>query len=126
MKILSIITILSLAFAPIVWSNLTYAQEEVPPEPPTNLLGCNPNDPIGICLMKIAKTILRLLMILALILAAIFIAVGGFIFITKGAEKEGQQKAQKYIIYAAVGLIVAFVAWALALLVSRFAQTGQI
>lgn len=127
MKSLFILPVVfSLAFAPVVFSQVGGGGGGEVPEPPETLLGCSPNDSFGQCAMKIARLALRVLMIIALILAGIFIAWAGLEFVTKGTEKEGAEKARKRIVFAAVGLVIAFIAWALTLVIKRFALTGEV
>ncbi len=125
-SIISLVILLSLLSPLVLNFKYVLGQEEVPPEPPTNVLGCLPTDPLGVCLLKLAKLVLRIIMFIALGLAAIFIAWGGILFITKGSDEKARQSAQQKIIYAAVGLVVAFIAWAISLIVARFAKTGEV
>jgi len=102
----------------LIFMSVAFSQEE----PPENLFGCTPEDTLTQCIMKVGRLILRILMVLALIFAAIMIAWGGITFIL---QPDKQADARKKIVLAAVGLVIAFVAWALALLIKRFVLTGQ-
>jgi hypothetical protein len=102
----------------LIFMSVAFSQEE----PPENIFGCTPEDTLTQCALRIGRLILRLLMVFALIVAAIMIAWGGIMFITQPGK---EQDARKKIVYAAIGLVIAFIAWALALLIKRFALTGQ-
>ena len=94
-------------------------------EIPTNFFGCLPTDPLRFCLLKIIGSALRVILVLALGLAAIFIALAGFTYITKGASEDARKKANNRLIYAAFGLVVAFLSWALAWLISQIVGRGR-
>jgi TRAP-type C4-dicarboxylate transport system permease small subunit len=95
--------------------------EDTPlPEIPTNLFGCSPNEELRRCLLRVTAVILRVIMIIALILAAIMIAWAGIEYITKaGKVGEKEVEPKNRIIYAAVGLVIAFMAWAAAAIISN-------
>jgi hypothetical protein len=122
-KIISLITIFFLIFYFLV-PPLSLAQVESPeqtplPDIPTNLFGCRPDEQLRRCLLRVTAVILRVIMVVALILAAIMIAYAGIEYITKaGKVGEKDVEPKNRIIYAAVGLVIAFMAWAAAAIIS--------
>ena len=50
--------------------------------------------------------IVNVLLILAALVAGIFLIVGGVQYITSGSDETGQEKAKNRILYAIIGLIV--------------------
>jgi hypothetical protein len=123
MKLAKIISLITLFFLLVPY--LSFAQipppESAPfPEIPTSLFGCLPNEPLRTCLLKLTGVVLRVILVVALAFAAIFIAWAGLLYIgVLGFKEERQKEAQSRIIYAAVGLVVAFLAWVLAFILSR-------
>jgi hypothetical protein len=125
-KIISLITIFFLLFPYFSLAQVSPPDTFAPPEIPTSLFGCQPGDTLRRCLLKIAAVILRVIMVIALILAAIMIAWAGIEYIIK-AGKVGEKEVdpRNRIIYAAIGLVVAFMAWAAAAVISNvLTRTG--
>ena len=93
-----------------------------PPDIPTSLFGCLPQDTIRRCMLKILDSALKVILVVALSFAALMIAYGGILYIVRGGEGGGEKqiKARSRIIYAAVGLVVAFISWVLTVLIERF------
>lgn len=89
--------------------NLVFAQYVPLPEPTESFLGCSPNLPLRLCIVEIFLKILKLMLLLVMIFAVLYIVYAGIEYITGGEEKVS--KAKSRIIYAVVGLIVAFIAW---------------
>ncbi len=97
-----------------------------PPEIPTSLFGCLPTDTIRQCILRLLGVALRLVLVVALAFAAVMFAWAGFIYILSGTDEKKRQEASNRLIYAAVGLVVAFLAWVLVFLLSRFVAQPQI
>lgn len=97
-----------------------------PPEIPTSLFGCTEGDSLRRCILKILGQVLRLILVIALALAVLFFAWAGITYITKGTEAGKREQAQNRLLYAVVGLIIAFISWVVLVLLSRFIQSGQI
>lgn len=68
----------------------------------------------------LVSTIIKLILIVAAIIAFVFLVMGGVKWITSGGDKEGTQAAQKTITAALVGLVIVFAAWAIIKLVETF------
>jgi TRAP-type C4-dicarboxylate transport system permease small subunit len=76
-------------------------------------------------MLKILDKILKVILVIALAFAAIMIAWAGVLYIMKGGEKEEEiKKIKGRLIYAAVGLVVAFLAWVMTAILSRIISEG--
>jgi hypothetical protein len=133
MKLTKIISLITIFFLLVPYLSLVpivvMGQEQQPfvPEPPEQLtfLGCQPNDSLRVCILKATRTILRVLMVVALAVSAIMIAWAGFEYIYKsGKAGEKDVEPKNRIIFAAVGLVIAFLAWALSQVLAKVI-TGQ-
>jgi hypothetical protein len=121
MKLAKIISLITLFFLLVPY--LSFAQipppESAPfPEIPTNLFGCLPNEPLRTCFLKLTGVVLRVILVVALGLAAIFIAWAGLMYIGIFGKPD-TEGAKTRIIWAAVGLVIAFLAWVIAFIISR-------
>ena len=96
-----------------------------PPPIPTSFFSCFPTDPLRICILRILGDILRVILVIALALAAIMIAWAGLIYLVQGANEDARKGATTRIIYAAVGLVVAFLAWVATALLARVISGGS-
>jgi hypothetical protein len=122
MKLSQIISLLTLFFLLVPY--LSFAQVPPPgslppPEIPTRLFSCLPTDPLRICILRLLDDVLKVILVIALAFAALMVAVAGLTYITKGSDPDSQKKAQSRLIYAAVGLVVAFLAWVITVILSR-------
>jgi len=125
-KIISFITIFFLLVPYLSLAQVSPPEQFQPPDIPTSLFGCQQNDTLRQCMLRITAVILRVIMVVALILAAIMIAWAGIEYITKaGKVGEKDVEPKNRIIYAAVGLVIAFMAWAAAAIISNvITRTG--
>jgi hypothetical protein len=115
LPILSLISFLTVV-------NFGFTQEV--PEVPSGFFGCNPRiDSFSECVIKIATIIFRFLLTLALIFATVMIIWGGFEYMTSGQDEQKRAKVKDRIIYAAIGLIVAFLSWSLSTFLSARIST---
>lgn len=101
-------------FSTAILAGIVYAQD-IPIEPPA---GWEPLANIRV--PGIISTAVKVILIVAAIIAFIFLVFGGIKWITSGGDKEGTQAAQKTITAALVGLIIVFAAWAIIWLLSTF------
>jgi hypothetical protein len=69
---------------------------------------------------KLISAVVGLLLILAGILAFLYLILGGIQWITSGGDKAGMETARNKITHAIVGLIIVGAAWALMILVQNF------
>lgn len=69
---------------------------------------------------KLISSSFAFLLIVAGLLAFVYLIVGGIQWITSGGDKAGLEAARNRIVHAIVGLIVVFAAWAITLLVQEF------
>ena len=63
---------------------------------------------------------IRMLLIIAALVAFVFLIIGGIKWITSGGDKEKTQGAQKTLTAALVGLVIVFAAWAIIQLIQTF------
>ncbi|MCS7200918.1 MAG: pilin [Patescibacteria group bacterium] len=106
--------------------NLSYAQQQQVGKPeqlttvtvPDKFLGCDPGQDLTVCVAKIFSQILSLLLFAAIILATIWVVYAGIVYIV-GSE-DSKKKAKNNIIYAAVGLVIAFAGWVLVRTFTRY------
>jgi len=126
LQIISLISILSL----LLVTSLSFAQvpppeETPPPEIPTTFFGCEAGLSLRQCLLRILGTVLRVILVIALAFAAVMIAWAGVEYILRSGEGgEKQTKVKTKIIFAAVGLVVAFLAWVMTAILSRIISGG--
>jgi len=69
---------------------------------------------------KLLSAVVGLLLILAGVLAFLFLILGGIQWITSGGDKAGMEAARNKITHAVVGLIIVGAAWAIMILVQNF------
>lgn len=69
---------------------------------------------------QLISAVVGLLLILAGILAFLYLILGGIQWITAGGDKAGMETARNKITHAIVGLIIVGAAWALMILVQNF------
>lgn len=100
-------------------------QISAPDKLPDQFLGCAPGDKLTACIGKIAVQILRFLMLLAIIFAAIFLVWSGIEYILKGADAEKRKHALDRIIYSVIGLIVALISFAMINIIRNWIEKGN-
>lgn len=97
-------------------AGVVYAQaQNIPIVPPE---GFGPLSTITISGM--VSTLIKLILVIAALLAFIFLVIGGIKWITSGGDKEGTKGAQSTITAALVGLVIVFAAWAIMNLIQTF------
>jgi len=98
-----------------------------PPEIPTQLFSCLPTDPLRICILRLLDDVLKVILVIALAFAALMVAWAGVNYIIKGGEsgEDKQTKIKTRIIYAAVGLVVAFMAWVMTVILAKIVSSGS-
>jgi len=69
---------------------------------------------------KLLSAVVGLLLILAGIMAFLYLILGGIQWITAGGDKAGMETARNKITHAIVGLIIVGAAWAVMILVQNF------
>jgi len=131
MKLSKTISLLTLFF--LLVTNFSFGQgvlppgSSQPPEIPVSLFSCSPNDTLRICMLRIFDDVLKVILVIALIFAALMIALAGVSYIIKGGKfGEKDIHAKDRILYAAVGLVIAFLAWVMTAILQRIiSNTGQ-
>ena len=75
---------------------------------------------------KLIGSAVGVILILAALLAFVFLIMGGIQWITSGGDKAGVEAAQKKIQAAVIGLVIVFAVWALFSLITNFLGIGNI
>lgn len=97
-------------------AGVVYAQQrDISLQPPTGW-----EKLANITLPGIVSTIIKLILVVAALIAFFFLVVGGIKWITSGGDKEQTAKAQGTITAALVGLVIVFAAWAIIRLIEAF------
>lgn len=126
-KLISVLSIISTLF--LLSPYFVKAQFESPefirePEPPTRIFRCLPTDTLRQCLLRILADVVRVLLVIVIALSAIFLIIAGIQYIW-GSEN-ARKAAKNKLIYATLGLVVAFLAWAIVLLLVRVISGGRV
>jgi len=74
----------------------------------------------NITLPGIVSTVIKLILVVAALIAFIFLVIGGIKWITSGGDKEQTAKAQGTLTAALIGLVIVFAAWAIIKLLEAF------
>jgi len=90
-----------------------------PPDIPTRLFSCLPTDSLRICILRLLGDVLRVILVIAIAFAALMIAWAGILYISTGGAKDQLDSIKNRLIYAAVGLVVAFLSWVITVILSR-------
>ncbi len=86
---------------------------------PTVTLATSPPPAPTLDVMVVLDRITNWLFAILLIVSAIAFIIAGYFFVTAGGDVESISKARSFVLYAIIGLIVAFAARGLVLLVER-------
>lgn len=122
---LIILTTLFILLAPYFSLAQIQPPEDLPePGIPTSLFSCLPTDTLRRCMLRLLGDALRVILVIALAASALMIAWAGIIYVTKGSDENSRKAAQKRVIYAVVGLVVAFLSWVLTAMISRIVGRG--
>jgi|SRR5579872_6210949 len=78
------------------------------------------NSVSNIDVVQIIRAIIQFILIVAFVLAFIFLLIGGIRWITAGGDEKGVEKARGMITAALIGLVVVLIAFALIKLVETF------
>jgi uncharacterized membrane protein YjfL (UPF0719 family) len=113
-KIFLILLLINFVFA----QDLGFPSRELPP-----IIKCG--DDFFQCLAFFFEKILKIIIVLALVLSAIFIAWAGILYITKGGGKD-IEKIHQMLLWSGVGLVVAFLAFAFVKLLEIWISTGNV
>ena len=115
-QILSLVTLMVLLLPYFTLAQAPRPEEMSPPEIPTQLFSCSPADTLRRCILRLLGDVLRVILVVALAGAALMIAWAGIIYITGLGSREN---AKNKIIYAAIGLVIAFLAWVLTVILTN-------
>ena len=117
-QVISIITLLVLLAPYFSFAQIPPPESFQPPEIPTRFFSCLPTDTLRQCLFKILGDGLRLGLTMVMAFAAVYILWAGLRYIIEqDASKRGEIKND--IIYAALGLVIAFLAWVMVAVLTK-------
>jgi len=86
----------------------------------TQLTVPNPVNVPTVDLGKVISAVVGILLLIAAILAFLYLILGGIQWITSGGDKSGMEAARNKITAAIVGLIIVAAAWAIMMLIGNF------
>ena len=69
---------------------------------------------------NIVSAAIRLILVIAALVAFVFLIIGGIRWITAGGDKDKTAKAQQTLTAALVGLVIVFASWAIIKLIETF------
>ncbi len=69
---------------------------------------------------NIVSGAIRLILVIAALVAFVFLIIGGIRWITSGGDKEKTARAQQTLTAALVGLVIVFASWAIIKLIQTF------
>lgn len=90
-----------------------------------------PTEGIGktLCQLKISQVlpaVIKLILILAILIAFFFLIIGGIKWITAGSNKEAAAEARGTLTAAIVGLVIIFLAWMVLTFLGTFFGIGDL
>ena len=74
----------------------------------------------NITIPAIVSALIKFALVIAALVAFVFLILGGIKWITSGGDKEATAKAQGRITAALIGLVIVFAAWAIIRLIETF------
>lgn len=124
-KVASALTVLTLV-ASLVLPLLTFAQINLPVDPTqaTSQKICETTDTFQVCLTKIFAIVFRVLIFVAGGLAVVFFIIAGILYITGGSNQETRDRSKSMLIWGAIGLVVALIAYAVVKLLQNIVNVG--
>ncbi|GIW67177.1 MAG: hypothetical protein KatS3mg096_045 [Candidatus Parcubacteria bacterium] len=126
-QLIILLTLLTLLAPYSSFAQYVYSPEVLPePDIPTRLFSCSPNDTLRRCMLKLLGDLLRVILVVALIFSALSIAWAGITYISGGTDDKKREAAKNRLIYAAIGLIFAFLSWVLVTIFTRIIGGGRI
>jgi hypothetical protein len=125
-QIISLITLLSLLVPYLSFAQVAPPEYYEPPDIPTNFFGCLPTDTVRKCILRLLDKVLKIIIVIALALSALIISYAGLLYIYKGADDKARQEIKNRLIYAALGLVVALLAWVITVILSKFISSGTV
>jgi len=107
-KLLSLV--LSFVFGMSVFAAPAFAQLITPQDQPANI-GLSTS--FGGSLRQGILTFVNYILLFLGLLATIMVIYGGFLYVTAGGDDAGAEKGKKILMYAAIGIIVILISYAL-------------
>lgn len=90
---------------------------------------CEGDQAFKLCQLTLPKIVasgVQLILVVAFLLALIFLIIGGIKWIMSGGDKAGTESAKGTITAALIGLIVVFIAWAVVNFLGNFFGLGNV
>jgi hypothetical protein len=125
-QVISLITLFFLLVPYLSFAQIAPPESYTPPDIPTNFFGCLPTDTVRTCILRLLDKFLKIIIVIALALAALIISYAGLLYLYKGADDKARQEAKNRLIYAAVGLVIAMLAWVITVILSKFISSGSV
>lgn len=125
-QLISLITLFVFLVPYFSFAQFAPPESFAPPSIPTRLFSCSPNDTLRICMLKLLGDALRVVLVIALVFSALMIAFAGISYIAGGEDPAKRAKLNTRIIYAAVGLVFAFLSWVITVIISRIISGAAI
>lgn len=96
------------------------------PEGLTSINLCQPTDSLQACIAKVFSIVFRFLIFVAGAFAVIMFVWAGILYISKGDDPGEAGKAKGKIVAAAIGLIIALIAYVAIQIIDRFVRSGTV
>jgi len=96
------------------------------PEGLTSINLCQPTDSLQACIAKVFSIVFRFLIFLAGAFAVIMFVWAGILYISGGDDQAKAGTAKGKIVTAAIGLIIALVAYVAIQIIDRFVRSGNV
>ncbi len=96
------------------------------PEGLTSINLCQPTDSLQACIAKVFSIVFRFLIFLAGAFAVIMFVWAGILYISKGDDPAEATKAKDKIVAAAIGLMIALIAYVAIQIIDRFVRSGNV
>lgn len=127
-QLISLITLFVLLAPHFSFAQVLQPQDIQAPSIPTRLFSCSPFDTLRRCMLRLLQDALEVILVIALAFAALMIAWAGILYIIKGgtASDDDKQKIKNRLVYAAVGLVFAFLSWVIVVILARIIGGGQV
>jgi hypothetical protein len=127
-QLISLITLFVLLAPHFSFAQVLQPQDIQAPSIPTRLFSCSPFDTLRRCMLRLLQDALEVILVIALAFAALMIAWAGILYIIKGgtASDDDKKKIKNRLVYAAVGLVFAFLSWVIVVILARIIGGGQV
>lgn len=91
----------------------------------TNKTDVLQNNKVFCSASELILTVINYIQIMAGTVTALFLMIGGFLFITSGGNEEQAEKGKKIVTNSVIGLVVIILSYAIVRIVSNLVNVGQ-